>query len=102
MDVGKDSPKLDDILVAQEFPDVYSEKLPGVPPEWEIEFEINLIPGAEPISKAPYLIAPPAELKELKEQLQVVRYEVHSAECITMGSSNIVCIYIYIMGMGRV
>lgn len=33
VDVGKDSPKLDDILVAQEFPDVYSEKLPGVPPE---------------------------------------------------------------------
>nr|GFA74409.1 reverse transcriptase [Tanacetum cinerariifolium] len=39
------------------------------PPAREIEFGIELIPGAEPISKAPYRITP-VELKELKEQLQ--------------------------------
>ncbi|GKF09999.1 hypothetical protein Tco_0044223 [Tanacetum coccineum] len=44
-------------------------KLPGLPPAREIEFGIELIPGAEPISKAPYRMAP-VELKELKEQLQ--------------------------------
>ncbi|GKC06140.1 putative reverse transcriptase domain-containing protein [Tanacetum coccineum] len=42
---------------------------PGLPPAREIEFGIELIPGAEPISKAPYRMAP-VELKELKEQLQ--------------------------------
>nr|GFD49360.1 putative reverse transcriptase domain, aspartic peptidase domain protein [Tanacetum cinerariifolium] len=41
----------------------------GIPPVHEVEFNIELIPGAEPISKAPYHIAP-VELKELKDQLQ--------------------------------
>nr|GFC40182.1 putative reverse transcriptase domain-containing protein [Tanacetum cinerariifolium] len=43
--------------------------LPGIPPVREVEFNIELIPGAEPISKAPYRMAP-VELKELKDQLQ--------------------------------
>ncbi|XP_073300515.1 uncharacterized protein [Primulina huaijiensis] len=65
----EDAPKLEDIPVVQEFPDVFPEDLPGLIPDREVEFEINLISGAAPISKAPYRIAP-AELKELKEQLQ--------------------------------
>nr|GFA10493.1 transposon Ty3-G Gag-Pol polyprotein [Tanacetum cinerariifolium] len=44
-------------------------ELPGIPPVREVEFNIELIPGAEPISKAPYRMAP-VELKELKDQLQ--------------------------------
>lgn len=50
-DAGKDDPKSEDIPVIREFPDIFLEKLLGVPPEREIEFEINLIPSAEPISK---------------------------------------------------
>ncbi|GKC47713.1 putative reverse transcriptase domain-containing protein [Tanacetum coccineum] len=46
-----------------------SDELPGLPPAREIEFGIELVRGAEPISKAPYRMAP-VELKELKEQLQ--------------------------------
>nr|GFB68038.1 DNA-binding protein HEXBP-like [Tanacetum cinerariifolium] len=46
-----------------------SDELPGIPPFREVEFNIKLIPGAEPISKAAYRIAP-IELKELKDQLQ--------------------------------
>ncbi|XP_073033805.1 uncharacterized protein [Primulina eburnea] len=62
-------PRLEDIPIVQEFPDVFPEELPGEIPDREVEFEINLVPGAAPISKAPYRMAP-AELKELKEQLQ--------------------------------
>ncbi|XP_073051196.1 uncharacterized protein [Primulina eburnea] len=61
--------KLEDIPIVREFPDVFPEELSGTVPEREVEFEINLVPGAAPISKAPYRMAP-AELKELKEQLQ--------------------------------
>ncbi|XP_073051286.1 uncharacterized protein [Primulina eburnea] len=61
--------KIEDIPVVQEFSDVFPEELPGMVPDREIEFEINLVPGATPISKAPYRMAP-AELNELKEQLQ--------------------------------
>ncbi|KAD3640112.1 hypothetical protein E3N88_29335 [Mikania micrantha] len=60
---------ISDHPVVCEFPDVFPEKLPGVPPDREVEFTIDLVPGAEPISKAPYRMAP-TELKELKEQLE--------------------------------
>nr|GFC86570.1 retrotransposon protein [Tanacetum cinerariifolium] len=55
--------------IVSEFPDVFPDELPGIPPIREVEFNIELIPGAEPISKAPYRMAP-IELKELKDQLQ--------------------------------
>ncbi|XP_075515426.1 uncharacterized protein LOC142550071 [Primulina tabacum] len=58
-------PKMEDIPIVQEFPDVFSEDLPGEIPDREVEFEINLVPGVAPISKAPYRMAP-TELKELK------------------------------------
>ncbi|XP_058181413.1 uncharacterized protein LOC131299855 [Rhododendron vialii] len=56
-------------LVVREFPDVFPEELPGLPPEREIEFVIDLLPGTAPISIPPYRFAP-AELRELKTQLQ--------------------------------
>ncbi|KAA0036153.1 ty3-gypsy retrotransposon protein [Cucumis melo var. makuwa] len=55
--------------VAREYPDVFSDELPGLPPPREIDFTIELEPGTAPISRAPYKMAP-AELKELKVQLQ--------------------------------
>ncbi|XP_075478971.1 uncharacterized protein LOC142519836 [Primulina tabacum] len=61
--------RIEYIPIVREFPDVFPEELPGTIPDREVEFEINLVPGATPISKAPYRMAP-AELKELKEQLQ--------------------------------
>ncbi|XP_073061856.1 uncharacterized protein [Primulina eburnea] len=66
---GEEVPKLEKIPIVQEFPDVFPEELPGEIPDREVEFEINLVPGAAPISNAPYRMAP-AELKDLKEQLQ--------------------------------
>ena len=60
---------LDDIPVVREFPDVFPEDLPGLPPDREVEFAIELAPGTSHISKAPYRMAP-TELKELKKQLE--------------------------------
>ena len=61
--------KLADVRGVCKFPDVFPEELPGLPPDQKIEFEIELLPGTAPISKAPYRMAP-AELKVLKQQLQ--------------------------------
>ncbi|CAL8996744.1 unnamed protein product [Prunus brigantina] len=61
--------KLEEIPVVREFPDVFPEDLPGLPPHREIEFIIELVPRTNPISQAPYRMAP-AELRELKTQLQ--------------------------------
>ena len=57
------------IPVAREYPDVFSRELPGLPPEREVEFVIELAPGTHPVSITPYRMAP-LELKELKVQLQ--------------------------------
>jgi hypothetical protein len=61
--------RLDDIHVIREFLDVFSDDLPGMPPERAIEFKIELQPGTTPIAKAPYKMSP-VEIKELKVQLQ--------------------------------
>ncbi|CAH9119792.1 unnamed protein product [Cuscuta europaea] len=60
---------IDQIPMVNEFPDVFPEEIPGMPPEREVEFSIDLMPGTAPISKAPYRMAP-KEMQELKEQLQ--------------------------------
>ena len=61
--------KLDDIPVVNEYADVFPDDLPGMPPDRDIEFVIELQPSIAPISKRPYRM-PPKELAELKTQLQ--------------------------------
>jgi hypothetical protein len=61
--------KLEDILIVCEYPDVFPDDLPEMPPDRDIEFVIELQPGTTPISKRPYHM-PPNELAELKIQLQ--------------------------------
>ncbi|GJZ97060.1 putative reverse transcriptase domain-containing protein [Tanacetum coccineum] len=61
--------QIKDVPIVQYFPEVFPEDLPGLPPARPVEFQINLIPGAAPIARAPYRLAP-SEMKELSEQLQ--------------------------------
>ncbi|KAD7480443.1 hypothetical protein E3N88_03579 [Mikania micrantha] len=61
--------KLEDVPIVREFPDVFPDDLPGIPSDRDVEFRIDLIPGAKPIAKAPYRLAP-SELQELMTQLQ--------------------------------
>nr|GEX61357.1 putative reverse transcriptase domain-containing protein [Tanacetum cinerariifolium] len=61
--------KLKDIPVVREFPDVFLEDLPGLPPSREIEFRIDLIHGAMLVAKSPYRLAP-TEMQELTNQLK--------------------------------
>jgi hypothetical protein len=61
--------KLEDIHVVREFPDMFPDDLPGVPPKRAIEFKIDLQPATAPIAKAPYKMSP-MEMKELKIQRQ--------------------------------
>jgi hypothetical protein len=63
---------LEDIRVVQEYPDVFPEELPVMPPDRGIEFLIELLPGTPPISKRPYRM-PVNELVELKKQITELR-----------------------------
>ncbi|GKB44592.1 hypothetical protein Tco_0889534 [Tanacetum coccineum] len=64
-----DEQKLEDILIVRNFPSVFPEDLPSVPPFSEVEFGIDLIPEAIPIAKSPYHLAP-MEMQELLNQLK--------------------------------
>jgi hypothetical protein len=61
-------PTLDQVPVVCEYPDVFPVELPGMPPDRDIEFVIELIPGTAPIAQRPYHMNP-QELEELKKQL---------------------------------
>ncbi|GKB62249.1 putative reverse transcriptase domain-containing protein [Tanacetum coccineum] len=61
--------KQEEIVVVRDFPEVFPDDLSGLPPIREIEFRIELIPGATPIAKSPNRLAP-SELEELSGQLK--------------------------------
>ncbi|GJV24840.1 putative reverse transcriptase domain-containing protein [Tanacetum coccineum] len=60
--------QIKDVPIVRDFPEVFPEDLPGLPPARPVEFQIDLIPGAAPVARAPYRLAP-SEMKELSEQL---------------------------------
>ncbi|GJY33308.1 putative reverse transcriptase domain-containing protein [Tanacetum coccineum] len=61
--------RLEDVPIVRDFPDVFPEDLQGLPPTRQVEFRIDLVPGAAPVARAPYRLAP-SKMKELSEQLQ--------------------------------
>ncbi|GJR07856.1 hypothetical protein Tco_0790508 [Tanacetum coccineum] len=54
--------RLEDVSIVQDFPEVFPEDLPGLPPTRQVEFQIDLVPGAAPVARAPYRLAP-SEMK---------------------------------------
>ncbi|GJS54990.1 putative reverse transcriptase domain-containing protein [Tanacetum coccineum] len=70
MEKKSDEKRLEDIPVVREFPEVFPEDLPGLPPVRQVEFQIDLIPGATPVARAPYRLAPSEMQEELSNQLQ--------------------------------
>ncbi|XP_070041142.1 uncharacterized protein [Nicotiana tomentosiformis] len=69
IDDSVDTPTVESFSVVRDCPDVLTVDLPGMPPDRDIYFGIDLLPGTQPISIPPYRMASPA-LKDLKEQLQ--------------------------------
>ncbi|GKA33423.1 putative reverse transcriptase domain-containing protein [Tanacetum coccineum] len=59
--------RLEDVPIVRDFPKVFPEDLSGLSPTRKVEFQIDLIPGASPVARAPYRLAP-SEMKELTEQ----------------------------------
>ncbi|GKB08179.1 putative reverse transcriptase domain-containing protein [Tanacetum coccineum] len=61
--------RLENIPIVRDFPEVFPDYLPSIPPAQQVEFQIDLVPGAAPVARAPYRLAP-SEMKELSDQLQ--------------------------------
>src|SRR3954465_2925851 len=64
-------PTIDQVRIVCEYPDVFPDVLPGMPPDRDIEFIIELIPGTGPIAQRPYSMNP-SELAEVKKQLDAM------------------------------
>ena len=62
LDFKRGQIELENILVVKDFPDVFPEELPGIPPEKEVDLSIEILSGTAPTSRAPYRMAP-TELK---------------------------------------
>ncbi|GKB16391.1 putative reverse transcriptase domain-containing protein [Tanacetum coccineum] len=74
----------------RDFPEVFPEELPGLPPPRQVEFRIDLVPGAAPVARAPYRLAP-SEMKELwRYQLQeLLKERIYCPSSITVGALDI-------------
>nr|GFC87413.1 putative reverse transcriptase domain-containing protein [Tanacetum cinerariifolium] len=80
---GKSEKKrIENVPIVRDFPEVFPEDLPGLPPTRQVVFQIDLIPGPAPVARAPYRLAPP-EMKELSEQLK----ELSNKGFISLSSS---------------
>ncbi|GJT52063.1 putative reverse transcriptase domain-containing protein [Tanacetum coccineum] len=66
--------RLEDVLIVRDFLEVFPEDLSGLPPTRQVEFQIDLIPGAAPIARAPYRLAP-SEMKNLENRYPLPRID---------------------------
>nr|GEY33611.1 hypothetical protein [Tanacetum cinerariifolium] len=67
VDDKSEDKRLEDVPIVREFPEVFPEDFPGLPPARQVEFKIDLVPGAAPVARAPYRLAS-AEMQELSTQ----------------------------------
>ncbi|GJY80846.1 hypothetical protein Tco_0493597 [Tanacetum coccineum] len=88
--------RLEDVPIVQDFPEVFPEDLSGLPPTRQVEFQIDLIPSAAPVARAPYRLAP-SEMKELSEQLK----ELSDKGFIRPSSSPWGAPILFVMGFKR-
>ncbi|GJU48453.1 reverse transcriptase domain-containing protein [Tanacetum coccineum] len=82
--------RLEDVPIVRDFPKVFPEDLPSLPLTRQVEFQIDLIPGAAPVARAPYRLAP-SEMKELSEQLKELSDKGFIRPSSSPGSSGLVC-----------
>nr|GEZ59527.1 putative reverse transcriptase domain-containing protein [Tanacetum cinerariifolium] len=83
--------RLEDVPVICKFLDVLPEDLPGLPPPRQVEFEIEMVPGAAPVARAPYRLAP-SKMKELAKKLQELSNKGFIRPSSSpWGSSSVVC-----------
>nr|GFA31188.1 hypothetical protein [Tanacetum cinerariifolium] len=80
--------RLEDVSIVREFTKAFPDDLPGLPPTRQVKFQINLVPGAAPIARAPYRLAP-AKMQELSTQLKELSDKGFKTQFLTLGSTGL-------------
>nr|GEZ19641.1 reverse transcriptase domain-containing protein [Tanacetum cinerariifolium] len=94
--------RLEDVPTVRDFPEVFSEDLPGLPPIRRVEFHIDLVLGAAPVARAPYRLAP-SELQELVRDEDITktvfrtRYGHYEFQVMHFGLTNASAVFIDLM-----
>ncbi|GJV01518.1 putative reverse transcriptase domain-containing protein [Tanacetum coccineum] len=83
--------RLEDVPVIRDFPEVFPKELPGLPLSRQVEFRIDLVPGAAPVARAPYRLAP-SEMKELSVQLQELLEKGFSRPSSSPWGAQVLCV----------
>nr|GEX08954.1 reverse transcriptase domain-containing protein [Tanacetum cinerariifolium] len=86
--------RLEDVPTVRDFPEVFPEDLPGLPPTRQVEFQIDLVPGAAPVARALYRIAL-SKLQELSTQL--TRYGHYEFQVMSFGLTNTPAVFMDLM-----
>ncbi|GJW77984.1 putative reverse transcriptase domain-containing protein [Tanacetum coccineum] len=96
---------MEDVLVIRDFPEVFPEELPGLPPPRQVEFRIDLVPGAAPLARAPYRLAP-SEMKKLSLRIKEedilitafrTRYGCFEFQVMSFGLTNAPTVFMDLM-----
>ncbi|GKC55455.1 hypothetical protein Tco_1078200 [Tanacetum coccineum] len=83
--------RLEDVPTVRDFPEVFPEDFPGLPPTRQVEFQIDLVLGAAPVACSPYRFAP-TKLQELSTQLQELSNKgIYKIEFLNLWIPNLVC-----------
>nr|GEV20425.1 hypothetical protein [Tanacetum cinerariifolium] len=85
--------RLEDVPIIRDFSEVFLEDLPGLPPTRQVKFQIDLVPGAAPVARSPYCLAP-SEMQELSTQTRYGHYEF---QVIPFGLTNEPAIFMDLM-----
>nr|GFA39154.1 hypothetical protein [Tanacetum cinerariifolium] len=97
--------RLEDVPIVREFLEVFPEYFPGLPPARQVEFQIDLVPGATPVARAPYRLAP-AEMQELSTQVREedipktvfrTRYGHYEFQVMPFGLTNAPAVFVDLM-----
>nr|GEV80907.1 hypothetical protein [Tanacetum cinerariifolium] len=82
--------RMEDVHVIRDFPKVFLEELPELPPPRQVEFRIDLVTGDAPVARAPYRLAS-SEMKVVGTTTRAARERIYSSEFIAVGSTGFVC-----------
>ncbi|GKF31884.1 hypothetical protein Tco_0101682 [Tanacetum coccineum] len=91
MSTKANEPTLSDIPIVRDFKDVFLDNLSGLPPQRQVEFRIDLIPRATPVSEVAISTSAFRDARTVGATSRVARQGIYSAKSLTMGSASFVC-----------